>query len=101
MSTVFGNFKSNEHVHIVFGSIEIGIMFKHSDYYNTTFIEYSNLSENQLKRVFGDVRHSRINTLYMPYALQQIVFTNDAISVYGESSYRKYRICTPITIKHK
>lgn len=63
-------------------------------YETVVFINHTSLSKEQLEELFGEVRVSQIDTLYIPYQVHQIVVTEGLIGVWGINSWGDSRLIT-------
>ena len=64
--------------------------------FHTTFI-YSNINEDKLSIIFGDIKKSRIGNNYVTYNIRRITINDDSIIIFitTASGHYTYRL-TPI-----
>ena len=96
MNITFDKFKTDETIAISFSKYYMQLVTPSHEYYRCTFIKSTNIPEDQLKKMVGDIRTAVTGRLYMPYRLWSFQITDDYIRVIGDGSCMRYDIVTRI-----
>ena len=81
---------------IEIGSKYIELEPSNDSKFHTTFI-YSNINEDKLNIIFGDIKKSKIGNKYVTYNIRRITINDDSIIIFitTASGHYTYRL-TPI-----
>lgn len=96
MNITFDKFRTDENITVSFGKYYMQLITPSHEYYTCTFIKSTNIAEDKLRKMFGDVRMATSGNLYMPYRLWSFQIADDYIRVIGDGSCMRYDIVTRI-----